>query len=158
MAEAFSIVERKSPAMPNHVLAVESFPPEARSVGDARRFVRSTFRGLAADDAVETAVLLTSELVTNAVLHACSIVQVVLTNPRGALRAAVSDSSPHMPVVKPVSGSSGESGRGLQLIDRLAEKWGVEVGHPGKTVWFRVRAARSPRVGRDPEGQTTPPG
>jgi anti-sigma regulatory factor (Ser/Thr protein kinase) len=125
--------------MPNHVLAVASFPPEPRSVGDARRFVQTTFRGLAADDALDTAVLLTSELVTNAVLHACSIVQVVLTNPRGALRAAVSDTSPHMPVIKPGSGSSGESGRGLQLIDRLAETWGVESGHPGKTVWFCVR-------------------
>ena len=87
---------------------------------------------------VFVAELLISEVVTNAVLHAQSPVEVVLSDPGGALHVEVIDESDMLPVlVEPVH-SIDDHGRGLLLVRDLSEQWGVVENDSGKTVWFSL--------------------
>jgi anti-sigma regulatory factor (Ser/Thr protein kinase) len=94
-------------------------------------------------DVRDTAVLLTSELVTNALLHAGTdlMVHVSGTNPGadpgGAVRVAVDDGSDIAPALGDLdAGALG--GRGLPLVACLANRWGWEPLPAGKRVWFEV--------------------
>jgi anti-sigma regulatory factor (Ser/Thr protein kinase) len=115
-----------------------SFEAEHSEISACRRFVRS-----ALDDwGVEPAevVLLTSELATNAVVHARSSFLVVLDRCGTRVRVAVSDEDTRAIEVVEVPADA-LSGRGLAMVNALAESWGVEHGaRPGKTVWFELEA------------------
>ncbi len=112
------------------------FPVDLRSVAAARRLVAATLDGQG-PGVVEEAVLLTSELVTNAVLHASTVVEVAITIDDQRLRVEVYDDSPLLPVVRPLTpGATG--GRGMPLVDALAHSWGVTPSPAGKTVWFEL--------------------
>lgn len=117
-------------------------PPTTDSVPIARRFVRDALRSIAGsrdvDIDVDTAVLLASELVTNAVLHARSPFNIVVAERATDLvRVEVRDGSPVPPRMHSFSTMSA-TGRGLRLLEQLAEAWGVESGADGKVVWFEV--------------------
>jgi anti-sigma regulatory factor (Ser/Thr protein kinase) len=85
----------------------------------------------------DTAVLLVSELVTNAVLHARTPLHLRIRWHANRLRVEVGDGNPAHPTVqKPDPFSPG--GRGLLLVDRLAPAWGVEEKAAGKVVWFEL--------------------
>ena len=94
-------------------------------------------RANGADGATEVCVLLTSELVTNAVLYARSdVVLRVLLDP-AVVRISVHDDSTVSP--EPRSPADEDtSGRGLALVDVLASSWGVTRNGQGKEVWFEV--------------------
>ena len=114
------------------------------SPGSARRFVADVLwtRGFA-KACIEQAVLLTSEAVTNAVVHAGSGVDLAVLADHPMARVEVYDSKSSLahPVVAQPPKSLAPSGRGLQLIAALSEAWGVEeLGEAGKCVWFEVRA------------------
>ncbi|MFJ6943312.1 ATP-binding protein [Streptomyces wuyuanensis] len=126
--------------------AVATLPRHPRSAAHARRVLAKV---APADCAVvDTAALLLSEVVSNAVRHAggAAIEVAVARDPSlGGITGAVFDREPAMG-----SGSrSGdaptdemETGRGLDLLDALAASWGVAtVGDHGKWVWFRLPAA-----------------
>jgi anti-sigma regulatory factor (Ser/Thr protein kinase) len=118
--------------------ARSSFHPEATSPGSARRFVRQTLERWGCDELAEVAVLLVSELATNAVLHARTTFEVALDqNPaQGTIEVAITDRSPAQPALKHYSVESG-TGRGLRLVDELAESWGIDSATgEGKRVWF----------------------
>jgi PAS domain S-box-containing protein len=106
------------------------------SVAMARAFVRELLGAWGLDHLTDTAVLLTSELVTNAVVHARSSVHVwvVLTSER-QVRIDVVDSNP-APVAPRTAEPGAESGRGLHLVEELADGWGSEPTAAGKRVWF----------------------
>ena len=95
--------------------------------------------------ASDTVLLVVSELVTNAVLHARSEFELTVSGTDRVVRVEVSDHNPELPVWPelPVSttGAPDEAcgGRGLALVRSLAKDWGVEA-HPGdgKTVWCEV--------------------
>jgi len=87
---------------------------------------------------VDDAVLLVSELVTNSVLHGGPPVVVALDCDGEALQVRVRDGSDRLPSPRS-AGMSDESGRGLQLVERLADDWGVERTGDGKHVWFVIR-------------------
>lgn len=111
--------------------------PALTSVTEARRFVTSAV-GVAGADLVDAVVLVTSEVVTNAVVHASGDVSLVVRVTPGGVRVEVSDRS----VVALRQGATGmlaESGRGLSIVDALASRWGVEpLPGGGKTVWFEI--------------------
>ena len=113
-------------------------PPQARSVVDARRQVRAVLADWGLDSLADAALLLTSELVTNALLHARTglSLTVARTSPDG-LRVAVADASPVLPVSRSAPPTA-TTGRGLHLLVQLADEWGVDTTAPGKTVWFTV--------------------
>jgi anti-sigma regulatory factor (Ser/Thr protein kinase) len=82
--------------------------------------------------------LLTSELVTNAVVHAGTQARLHLQGVAGGVRVEVSDGSSELPV--PRNGRADDvGGWGLVLLERLATAWGAERRDSGKTVWFEVR-------------------
>ena len=117
-----------------------TFAPTADAVGAARRFVRDAVLGWGLDALLDEAVLVVSELVTNAVVHAGTSTEVVCSIEDGSLRVDVVDSYPSRWVPVPAGPDTDqESGRGLLLLARLAEAWGVEYGGVTKRVWFRLR-------------------
>ena len=113
--------------------------PSLTSVGAARRFVRDVLitrqvRG----ETVDTVELLTSELVTNALVHANSAEELVVWVEASHIRIEVTDSHPQPPVRQVVHPES-ISGRGLAIVDALALAWGVDrAADGGKRVWFNV--------------------
>ena len=120
--------------------------PEPSSVRQARRYVSEALTAIGFDDASDTAELLVSELVTNAILHARSPLKVSV-EPRGELvRIAVADDSPRSPQRRRHSVESG-TGRGLLLVERMANRWGVDVGSAGKVVWFELSREPAEQVG-----------
>jgi Histidine kinase-like ATPase domain len=131
---------------------VAPYHPTPGSVRQAREHVTVVARGAgASEDTVERARLLTSELTTNAVLHARTPFTVTVT-PRGSrLRVAVSDGSPASPAMRPF-GPQASTGRGLRLLATLSLAYGIDADVPptagtaarvatGKTVWFEVELA-----------------
>jgi anti-sigma regulatory factor (Ser/Thr protein kinase) len=112
-------------------------PPTTDSVPAARRFVRRELG--AADVDVDTAALLVSEVVTNAVLHARTAVRLSIRASRSEAHIEVRDGSPVEPRVHAFSPTSA-TGRGLRLLELLAKRWGVRADPRtgGKIVWFDV--------------------
>lgn len=87
---------------------------------------------------VEDVLLLVSELVTNAVLHARTAVHVSARVEPGRVLVAVGDDDPHNHPRQSEPGATATSGRGMRLVDLLASSWGVELGPTSKVVWFEV--------------------
>ena len=116
---------------------VLDLPPTTASVPVARRFVRSRLVDGAAD--VDTAALLVSEVVTNAILHARTTVTLTVDVDDDVVRITVRDGSPARPQLHAFAPTS-TTGRGLRLLDRLARRWGVDADPVtgGKIVWFEV--------------------
>ncbi len=144
-------------------------PPQSTSVAEARRLVRSLLAssreaGRAANAALaDTAAVVVSELVTNALLHAGTpIVLAGRIEEDRRLRLEVEDGGRHLPVPRHYASTAG-TGRGLRLIEELSEAWGVEQHARGKTVWCVVSdgaaaaAAQPPaarRSGAEPTART----
>ncbi len=128
------------------VLASLTIPGRPERVSEARSFVG---KAVGTDNpAADTAVLLTSEIVTNAVVHSNSrgtggTVTVLVTEVGGGLRVEVSDNGSDLstPVVKGDIYAS--DGHGLYLVQTLADQWGYVRDETGTTVWFWLSAAAS---------------
>jgi anti-sigma regulatory factor (Ser/Thr protein kinase) len=121
-------------------VARTTLPADLAAAGQARRFAHETLRAWSCLDSVLASVELPlSELVTNAVMHTRTDVEVVLRLGEGALRVEVYDGSPVLPSRRSHDMDAG-TGRGLELVEALCERWGVEPGDGGKVVWFEVSA------------------
>jgi DNA-binding NarL/FixJ family response regulator len=118
--------------------ASTSLSSDPRSAGDARRFVAGTLEPWQLGPLIDTVTLLTSELVTNAVVHAGTEVDVVVRLTGAIARVEVTDRSELSPMPRH-SSIEDDSGRGLGLVQALARRWGT-TRQPGggKTVWFEV--------------------
>ncbi|MGW3288549.1 SpoIIE family protein phosphatase [Streptomyces sp. NPDC001002] len=116
--------------------------PEA--VGHARRFTRRALRGWGVPrDDMDAALLVVSELVTNALVHTDGRVRLDLTLLGDRLRVAVADSSPRTPV-KPTSiGWEATGGRGILLVEAMSGTWGTVPVSGGKQVWAELAVRRS---------------
>ncbi|MCU1376136.1 MAG: response regulator receiver [Actinomycetia bacterium] len=112
-------------------------PAEPRSAGRAREAVTSALITEVPDAALDTLVLLTSELVTNVVAHASSSCHLAVELFRDVVRVSVSDEDDR-PLQPRPAGDDAESGRGLNLVEMLSSNWGVITREQGKTVWFEV--------------------
>lgn len=117
--------------------AVATFPPEWTSPAQARHFVGGVIHGACPRTVREVAVLLTSELAANAVLHARTDFRVRVHLDDGSIRVEVLDDNPRAPVVAEVPVDAA-SGRGLALLQQLSADWGVVPCAGGKVVWFEV--------------------
>ncbi|WP_329191981.1 SpoIIE family protein phosphatase [Streptomyces sp. NBC_01435] len=109
--------------------------PEALS--SARHMIRAAVRAWGAKTRADEVELAADELITNALMHTDggAIVTIrVLTGPERRLRVDVEDRSSALPRRRD-AGEAGVSGRGLMLVDRLADLWGVESRGSGKCVW-----------------------
>ena len=113
-------------------------PADLASVSSARQFVRSELARNGLAEMTDVVVLLTSEVVTNAIRHAGSPCRVVMRISQESVRVEVTDGSTEPVHLRP-GPPDAESGRGLQLLDRLAGHWGTLDRAGGKSVWFDVR-------------------
>lgn len=116
-----------------------SFGLTRRSVAASRGFVDRALADLP-DDRRESAVLMMSELATNAIVHAGTGFEVTIDRSPAELRVAVTDVGGGEPQVQTPS-SSEPHGRGLQIVTRLADDWGMSDNpdRSGKTVWYVLR-------------------
>lgn len=140
--------------------AAASFDPVGRSVATARSFVRDTLQGWGFADIVDDAVVLTSELVTNAVVHAGTAADVLCLRSDDGARIEVADHYPEREI--PLQGAAismsspdREGGRGLQLCAALASRWGVDYTPTKKLVWFQLDLPARP-VGTRAAGPSLP--
>jgi anti-sigma regulatory factor (Ser/Thr protein kinase) len=116
-------------------------PQDLAAVSSARRFVQRHCQAIGFDaETCDTAVLLTSETVTNAFIHGRSEARIRVNAVPGRLLVEVADENSRHP--QP-AGQDDDAldGRGLAIVELLADRWGVVDEAYGKTVWFEVRAA-----------------
>lgn len=114
-----------------------TFPSVPVSAGKARAFVESVLAGTGLDPLADTATLLVSELVANAILHSGTPLEVVVRCTENRVRVEVLDGNRQLPVRKHYSTMSG-TGRGLMLVERMAADWGSDRTEGGKVVWFEL--------------------
>jgi anti-sigma regulatory factor (Ser/Thr protein kinase) len=127
-------------AVEDHV-ARERFAPTPESVHSARLFVHDVLGAWKLDsaDLRQEAILLVSELATNAVLHGRTEFEVLAKLSPQRLRIEVADGNarPPSPVMVPARSTSG---RGLAIVQQVSSAWGVEQHDAGKIVWFELPA------------------
>lgn len=131
-------------------------PAEASSAAAARAAVRSLLvgpglQGVSRPDqqALDRVLLLTSEVVTNAILHARTPLRLTASVDNGQVRVRVYDGLRLLPRVRSYRADAG-TGRGMHLVSALADQWGVEETSGGKCVWFAVAVladAQSAKLG-----------
>lgn len=124
-------------------MAREHFASDVSSVGAVRAYVRGFCEGSDLTSAeVALVVMVASELAANAVRHGRTSFEVSLDRGAVDVRVGVRDDCPTEPVVPQRTSSFDPSGRGMQIVDRVASAWGVapEVG-VGKTVWATIAVA-----------------
>lgn len=114
-----------------------TLPSDVRSVGEARRFTDTALNEWGCDQIADTAVLLVSELASNAILHARSDIRIFLSRELDQLKVKVCDRSPVIPRPRRF-GVESATGRGLALVEQLSVDWGVQREAGGKCVWFTL--------------------
>jgi PAS domain S-box-containing protein len=116
-------------------------PSEPSSARSARRFLRRQLGGLP-EEVRASALLLCSELVSNAVTHGSGDLRVAVDRAADVVRVAVEDANQRLPVRRELTfdepGMPPERGRGLVLLDAMASRWGAERSRDGKWVWFEL--------------------
>ncbi|MEU9864966.1 SpoIIE family protein phosphatase [Streptomyces sp. NPDC047971] len=135
-------VERRTRSSVITARAAATFDPVGRSVATARAFVRDTLQGWGYAEIVDDAVVLTSELVTNAVIHAGTTADVLCLRSDDGVRVEVADRYPEREIPlqsgRTLAHPDRENGRGLLLCAALATRWGVEYTPTHKHVWFQL--------------------
>lgn len=115
---------------------------DLKAVGEVRRALRELMRHRCRTDAAEVAELLITELVTNALVHTDRGAEVHASLGAGRLRVEVRDHAARRPRPYVPTADDGTHGRGLVLVQELADDWGVDalaLGS-GKVVWFELDA------------------
>jgi anti-sigma regulatory factor (Ser/Thr protein kinase) len=126
-------------APPHGVELVLSLSPRARSCRSARHTVRTFCVSHGLRHLADDAELLTSELVTNALRHAHETACLSVRHDHGTLCVDIRDDAVDAVPVPRVAAADEESGRGMRLVGRLADRWGVTWYDDGKSVWFELR-------------------
>jgi anti-sigma regulatory factor (Ser/Thr protein kinase) len=116
-------------------------PTAVVSVPVARHVTLDVLRSWGSPHDLDDAALLVSELVSNVVdhAHAETALTLELSLAGDWLRISVADGSAIRPVVREMQ-THRPRGRGLQLVEAIADRWGVEDHHGGKRIWFELRA------------------
>ncbi|MFI0777943.1 ATP-binding protein [Streptomyces sp. NPDC021212] len=119
----------------------ETMPCEPASASRARRLVRAALNTWALTHMIDDGTLIISELVGNAARHSgCRLLRVSVRLPdRDRLRLAVTDKCTQAPTAQEPC-CDDESGRGLVLVEAMADRWGTEHRTWGKIVWAELRA------------------
>lgn len=118
---------------------IHHLPGDVMSAAAGRALVGSALMHLP-DDVIALAQLLTSELVTNAVVHAGTALDLEIEIANRGARITVQDSSEVAPERREPSIDL-DSGRGLALVDSLASAWGCQHIPTGKRVWFELTSS-----------------
>lgn len=123
---------------------VVTLAADGRAAAQARRLVRQCLGAWGMTELEDTAVLLTSELVTNVLIHTSSPPRLSITRAGVGVRVTISDDSPVIPRQRRQTFEA-TTGRGVRLLAQLADDWGCEPEpEGGKTVWFVLTGAADP--------------
>lgn len=122
--------------MSSDVVVHERLPADPRSARHARRAVRSVV-GAHRPDWVDRAELAVTELVTNAVVHAGTDIELRVRLRPTSVRVEVDDGTTTVPARRTHSATAA-TGRGLHLLADSVDRWDVETHRLGKTVWFEI--------------------
>ncbi|ROQ70602.1 anti-sigma regulatory factor (Ser/Thr protein kinase) [Streptomyces sp. 840.1] len=112
------------------------------AVSEVRGAVRELLRYRWKEEPAQVAELLLSELVTNALVHTDEGAVVAVSVAPRKLRVEVRDFVPGMPVSHAPNADDGTHGRGLILVESLADAWGISPKALGKVVWFELEGER----------------
>ncbi|MGH9176943.1 MAG: ATP-binding protein [Acidimicrobiales bacterium] len=114
--------------------------PDAGSAAAARRFVADVLsqRGFSRSG-IEDAVLMTSEAITNLIVQSGAEVGLLVVADAGLARVELHDAKPGSTAIER-SGAQEGTDLGLQVIDAVAEAWGVDEVGAGRCIWFEVRS------------------
>lgn len=114
------------------------------AVARGRDFTRQALRDWGWDktETSEDTLLLVSELLTNASLHANGCRELVLIADETALHIEVHDGTTTPPVRHPAPQRGVPGGRGLYIVERLSDRWGTQAYGTGKAVWAEIEASR----------------
>lgn len=115
----------------------EVFVPTTTAVTAARRFVGATLEHWGLDDLVPDALLLVSEMATNAVLHAGSPFRVFVHRSPGVLHLSVRDAQRGW-FEQGTPSAVEVNGRGVSIVEALADRWGCDAVSDGKVVWAEL--------------------
>ena len=122
--------------MPTFRISLQQSPA---SPGRARERVRSFIEENRLFERPEIALLILSELVTNAVMYGAQPIRVVVSGEAGKLRIDVADGDTHAPSPGLYFGNAyGSGGRGLHIVNALSDQWGTTIHEHGKSVWAEV--------------------
>ncbi|MEV7616950.1 ATP-binding protein [Streptomyces sp. NPDC089799] len=111
---------------------------DLKAVGEVRRDLREMLRYRCRADTADVAELLATELVTNALVHTDHGAEVSLRLAATRIRVEVRDGTARKPRPYVPIADDGTHGRGLMLVQALADAWGVDPVHGGKVVWFEL--------------------
>jgi signal transduction histidine kinase/CheY-like chemotaxis protein len=126
-----------------HSSLTRSVPFDRRAVGETRHFVAAALRDWQVPAAtVESVTVASSELLTNAIRHGRSPVDIRLRRTPAHLVVEVLDGSAEMPTTD--AGADGDPGRGLAVVELLADRWGVRPTPAGKAVWCSFSLPATP--------------
>ncbi len=161
------------PAQDALKVARREFPPTPETAAAAREFVYDTLLTWGVPAPFDDIILLVSELVTNAVIHADSALEVTVRRSEGFTEVMVTDSAPERAVPRagplrvdtsPSTDNERSGGLGLALASAIASSWGVSYGRTDKAVWFRIEdkgtdhpSLESPPVRRGSTRSVRPP-
>ena len=145
-ADDVTLLLVRTPAAPE-ARAMVQLAPEPRSVAAARRFVAKTLAEWGHEDQCDRACLVASEILTNAVRHADTPIALRLHRTPREITVEISDDSTHLPQRR-IPEPDDENGRGLMLVDALADSWGTRLTRTGKSIWFTLLLVPAP----DPVG------
>jgi anti-sigma regulatory factor (Ser/Thr protein kinase) len=122
---------------PSHDHASWAFLPVPRAVPALRRFVTEVLTGWGEESLVDDAVLVTSELATNAIGHADSPFHASVTRRDGVVRIVIEDAGPGTAAPRAVTPED-SSGRGILIVEMLSERWGIDARPDGKAIWAEL--------------------
>ncbi|MGH3330107.1 MAG: ATP-binding protein [Nocardioidaceae bacterium] len=111
--------------------------PRPDCVGEARRLVRRALIDSGHENLIDSAALAVSELVTNALVHAGTPIELSVRILGDGIRVEIADGSPHLPSPRGYAVTAG-TGRGLVMVQELVDDWGAEPCPDGKVVWFQL--------------------
>jgi anti-sigma regulatory factor (Ser/Thr protein kinase) len=118
-----------------------TLPPDLSAPSHARAQIRQTLQQWELTGLLDDAELVASELVANAVRHAASPVVLTLERRDGCLMIAVQDAAPDLLPRPRAAGAEETGGRGMLLVDRLAQRWGCSPSEASKVVWAELAIA-----------------
>jgi anti-sigma regulatory factor (Ser/Thr protein kinase) len=126
--------------------------PDVEAPSLARKAVLGWLQDVGLEDLAERLLLIASELVANATVHAHTVLEISMSITPRNVKLGVRDGDLHLPRLGsanvPGARPGGpapyltESGRGLAIVDGLADEWGVDVLRGGKRIWARVSVSR----------------
>lgn len=128
---------------------------DLQGVRRARQFLRDWLRSVELAGMSEEAELLASEVVTNALIHGDSDVDIHVRRYPGRVRVEVRDSDPHLalPAALGLAEDEAEGGRGLVIVSAMASAWGNSPSGRGKTVWFEMSTPETGGAQQDTPGE-----